>query len=225
MALIELVNLGKTFNYNEQSIDVLKSINLVINQGEMLAILGSSGSGKSTLLHLLGCLDKPSKGHYRLDSQEINQLDDNQLALLRSFKIGFIFQAYNLIPQLNVYDNVALPFYYQKCFKNISEKVKSSLEKVGLSHRLYHSARLLSGGEMQRVAIARALAADPLLILADEPTGNLDYDNCQNVLKLLKDLNSEGKTIIMVTHDLNVANHCKRMITLVDGVIQQDCLR
>ena len=187
MAFIQLKDIQKKFFLGSQTIEVLKSIDLKIEEGEFLAILGTSGSGKSTLLHLLGCLDKPNSGQYYFNHVEIGNLSDNHLAHFRAHKIGFIFQAYNLIPQLNVYDNVALPFQYQKKTQGVDPLVKQAIEKVGMAHRMYHSARLLSGGEMQRVAIARALAMNPMLILADEPTGNLDQENCQKILSLLQD--------------------------------------
>lgn len=222
MSLIQLKNIVKSFMHGPEKIEVLKSLDLTIAKGELLAILGTSGSGKSTLLHLLGCLDRPTSGSYHFDSHDINALNDDHLAHFRAHKIGFVFQAYNLIPQLNVYDNVALPFYYQKRYAQIDQKIKHSIEMVGMSHRLHHSARLLSGGEMQRVAIARALAIDPLLILADEPTGNLDQQNCAKILQLLHELNRQGTTVIIVTHDLEIAKHCRRTILIQNGVINRD---
>lgn len=186
--------------------------------------MGASGSGKSTLLHLLGCLDSPTAGRYLLDQEDVSSLSDNRLALIRAQKIGFVFQSFNLIPQLNVFENVEMPFLYQKKSvpENLQELIKEALEKVGLSHRLSHHPAELSGGEMQRVAIARALVTKPLLVLADEPTGNLDSANGKAILKLFSELHLQGVTLVMVTHDTQIASHCKRFIRMQDGLIVEE---
>jgi putative ABC transport system ATP-binding protein len=181
--------------------------------------MGPSGSGKSPLMHLLGCLDKPSEGLYIFNHQNISDLDDKALSLIRATQIGFVFQSFNLIPQLNVIENVEVPFLYRSGKKEYRESVIKALERVGLGHRLNHLPTELSGGEMQRVAIARALAVDPCLILADEPTGNLDFETGRSILTLFQELNSQGVTIIIVTHDEFVGKHCSRLIRMRDGKI------
>jgi len=222
--LISIKNLSKSYRMGHETVHALKDINLSIYPGDSLAIMGPSGSGKSTLLHLLGCLDSPTSGHYFLDEEDISHLSDEALATIRSLKIGFVFQSFHLIPQLSVFENVEVPFLYQPKQPNfnLSERITQSLTKVGLAHRLHHLPTELSGGEMQRVAIARALATNPLLILADEPTGNLDTANGKAVLELFSKLHQQGITIIIVTHDPSVAAHCQRLIKMRDGSIIEE---
>lgn len=214
----------KSYCVGGTPVHALKSVDLQIFPADSLAIMGASGSGKSTLLHLLGCLDSPTAGRYLLDQEDVSSLSDNRLALIRAQKIGFVFQSFNLIPQLNVFENVEMPFLYQKKSvpENLQELIKEALEKVGLSHRLSHHPAELSGGEMQRVAIARALVTKPLLVLADEPTGNLDSANGKAILKLFSELHLQGVTLVMVTHDTQIASHCKRFIRMQDGLIVEE---
>ena len=205
-------------------VPVLHGVNLQVYSGNSLAIMGPSGSGKSTLLHLLGCLDSPTEGHYYLDGDDVSSLGDGELASIRASKIGFVFQSFNLIPQLTVLENVELPLLYQARARaeGLREKIEHSLERVGLSHRVHHHPTELSGGEMQRVAIARALVTDPLIILADEPTGNLDSETGKTILALFTRLHEEGATLIIVTHDASVAAHCARLIRMQDGKIASE---
>lgn len=207
-------------------VHALRKVDLQVRRGESLAIMGPSGSGKSTLMHLLGCLDRPSEGLYILHGQDISQLDDKALSLIRAIHIGFVFQSFNLIPQLTVYENVEVPFMYRnEPVPNAEERINKAIERVGLAHRAFHLPTELSGGEMQRVAIARALAIDPWLILADEPTGNLDSNTGTTILRLFQELNLQGVTILLVTHDEAVAKHCPRIIRMKDGGIVEDQLR
>lgn len=225
--VVSIREFSKRYYMGKLIVDALKGVNLDVRRGEFIAIMGPSGSGKSTLLHLLGCLDRPSRGYYFLNGKDIARLDDVELSLVRASHIGFVFQAYNLIPQLNVLENVEVPYQYQKSIKRDYQKtIASAIERVGMSHRLSHLPRELSGGEMQRVAIARALAIDPLLILADEPTGNLDSENGKNILALFQDLHKQGVTIIMVTHDEGVARHAEKIIRMRDGnIISEEQIR
>jgi len=220
--LIQTRKLKKTYIVGGKDLCVLEGIDLDVNEGECVAIMGPSGSGKSTLMHLLGCLDRPSEGDYWLLGSSILDMNEIALADIRAHKIGFIFQAFNLIPQLSVIENVLLPFIYRDVPENISQKAVSILERVGLGHRIYHRSNDLSGGEMQRVAIARALVIDPSLILADEPTGNLDVKTGKAILELLKELSQKGVTVIIVTHDPAVAEHCQRTVRMQDGKIVHD---
>lgn len=222
--LVNVQNLSKVYQMGLNEVVALKNVNLQIRKGDSLAIMGPSGSGKSTLMHLLGCLDKPTTGQYWLNNQDISLLDDKALSLIRSKQIGFVFQSFNLIPQLNVVENVEIPFIYQGAKPNEKKfQIVEALKRVGLAHRLDHVPRELSGGEMQRVAIARALAINPTLILADEPTGNLDYENGKAILQLFQELNAQGVTIVLVTHDQFVGEHCRRIICMRDGeIIEED---
>lgn len=221
--IVHIRELAKHYKMGHGIVEALKGVNLDINAGEHVAIMGPSGSGKSTLMHLLGCLDRPTVGKYILNGEEIATMDDTSLSQLRATKIGFVFQSFNLIPQLNVYENVEVPFLYQQNKPADTRKlILDSIERVGLTKRLYHLPSELSGGEMQRVAIARALAIDPLLVLADEPTGNLDSETGQNILKLFQELNDQGVTLLIVTHDPNVGQHCKRLVKMRDGNIISD---
>ncbi|MCD6221519.1 ABC transporter ATP-binding protein [bacterium] len=219
--LIQLLNIRKIYKMGNTKLEVLKGINMLVEEGEHLSIMGPSGSGKTTLLNIIGCLDKPTYGEYFFEGKEISKLDDNSLSEIRSKYIGFIFQQFNLIPQLNVIENVSLPLFYQGVDEEeMKERSIKLAELVGLGDRLYHRPSELSGGQQQRVAIARALANDPAIILADEPTGNLDTTTGKEIMKLLCELNqNEGKTLIVITHDMNIANYSKRIIKLLDGRI------
>lgn len=222
--IISIEGLRKSYQLGADTVHALRSVDLKIFKGDSLAIMGPSGSGKSTLLHLLGCLDTPSGGRYLLDQEDVSILNDDALAAIRAYKIGFVFQSFNLIPQLNVLENVEVPFLYQRknLPQNLHQLIKEALDKVGLSHRLYHHPSELSGGEMQRVAIARALATNPLLILADEPTGNLDSENGKSILNLFSTLHLQGVTLVIVTHDASVAAHCQRYVRMQDGRIVEE---
>jgi len=220
--IVVFEQLCKSYQLGTVELQVLRDIDLTIKEGEYVAIMGPSGSGKSTMLNLLGCLDRPTSGLYSLTGQDVSALDDDQLSLIRGARIGFIFQSYNLIQQLNVIENIEVPMYYQGFSENASAKRARELATlVGLGDRLTHRPTELSGGQQQRVAIARALANDPLIILADEPTGNLDSESGAEILNILVDLHKKGKTLIVVTHDENIATHAERIIELFDGQIKR----
>src|SRR3989339_229638 len=202
MSIVSLENVCKTYDIGGGKLAVLKSVNLSISDGEYIAIMGPSGSGKSTLLNILGCLDRPSAGSYILAGEDISSLADDRLSAIRGKRIGFVFQSYNLISQLNVIENIEVPIYYQRIGEHKSiARAKELAELVGLGQRLTHRPSQLSGGQQQRVAIARSLANDPVIILADEPTGNLDSKSGEEILGILDDLHSKGKTLVIVTHD------------------------
>lgn len=224
--VIETKNLCRVFSSGEIKVNALTNVNIVIEKGEFVAIMGASGSGKSTLLNILGCLDKPSSGDYFLDGVHINKLNKNQLADIRNKKIGFIFQSYNLLSRTTALENVGLPLVYDRTgrFSNPTEIAKKALEQVGLGDRIYHKTNQLSGGQQQRVAIARALVNDPALILSDEATGNLDSKSSIDVADLFVQLNNKGKTIVMITHEPEIAQFAKRMIYLRDGFVLTDDL-
>lgn len=221
--LIQTENLSHTFALKHGDVHALKQINLNIAFGQTLAIMGPSGSGKSTLLNLIGCLERPSKGHYWFNHQDVHQLNDEKLASLRATQIGFVFQSFNLIPHLNVLENVQVPFSYRHPPlppKIVKEKTLSAIANVKLDHRLNHLPCQLSGGECQRVAIARALAIGPLLILADEPTGNLDRETGKTILQIFQELNDrQNITLVIATHDQYVADHCEKILHMYDGAI------
>jgi ABC-type lipoprotein export system ATPase subunit len=218
--VIDACGIEKTYRKEAVTIPVLCGIDLRMFAGEFLAVMGSSGSGKSTLLNILGCLDRPSAGAYRLDGVDVLQSSDDQLSRLRSRYLGFVFQTYNLIPNLNVAENVELPFLYRSVDPGeVAQRVHVAIAQVGLSNRINHRPAELSGGEMQRVAIARALAIEPKLILADEPTGNLDSQSSKEIMLLLKRLHNKGSTIILVTHDREVAAYADCRVTINDGLI------
>jgi len=222
--MIELENVTKIYRMGQTKVFALDEINLQIKAGEMLAIMGPSGSGKSTLMAILGCLDIPTKGVYRLEGKPVEKLNDNQLAQVRSRKVGFVFQQFNLLPRTNALENVMLPLLYDGVHgKARTEKAKAALETVGLGDRIHHHPNQLSGGEQQRVAIARALVNDPTILLADEPTGNLDTKTGDEIIGLFQKLHEEhGQTVVYVTHDAFIARHTQRIIRLVDGKIISD---
>jgi len=223
MPLIQLENISKIYNSEEIKTIALNGVSLKINEGEFTAITGPSGSGKSTLLHILGLLDRPTSGEYIFENKNIMNLSDEELALFRNEKIGFVFQAFFLLSSITVLENVKLPLLYSKVDeKKWNELALNALEEVGLSKRLNHFPTQLSGGEKQRVAIARALTNNPKVILADEPTGNLDSKSAMQIIKIIKSLNDQGRTIIVVTHESYLANITRRIIRLRDGQIEKD---
>lgn len=218
--LIELTELRKTYQMGSQQVHALAGVDLEIGRGEFWAILGASGSGKSTMLNVLGCLDRPTSGTYRLEGQNVAELDDDALSEFRLRHLGFIFQSFNLIPQLTVRENIELPLYYLGWEAERSAALAAELaEQVGLGDRLDHRPSELSGGQQQRVAVARSLANDPPVLLADEPTGNLDSATSTQIMGLLDELSRRGKTIIMVTHEHDIAAHAQRRLFMRDGVI------
>jgi putative ABC transport system ATP-binding protein len=224
--IVRLEELRKTYRMGAISVEALRGLSLDIAAGEYLSIMGPSGCGKSTLLNLLGCLDQPSSGRYLLAGDDISRLDDDTLSALRSERLGFIFQSYNLISQLTVVENIEVPLFYQDRTEEEARTIAVDLaRKVGLESRLDHRPSELSGGQQQRVAIARALANDPLVILADEATGNLDSASGRDILAVFDDLHHQGKTLIMVTHDQNVGERAARLIRLRDGVLESDTRR
>jgi putative ABC transport system ATP-binding protein len=219
-AMISLENITKTYHLESIDVPVLKRINLSIEQGEYVAIMGASGSGKSTLMNIIGCLDRPSSGQYFLAGQDLTTLNDDELADIRNQYIGFVFQQFNLLPKLTSLSNVMLPMIYADVDKSQRiEQATAALVQVGLSDRIQNRPNQLSGGQQQRVAIARALVNHPALVLADEPTGALDSTTSEEIMNLLTELNQQGTTIAIVTHDANVAARTKRTIRMVDGVI------
>ncbi len=222
MSIVAIDNLSKVFQLGSIKLAALRGLDLKIEAGEYVVIMGPSGSGKSTLLNLLGCLDTPTSGTYHLAGEDISTLEDDELSTIRGQRIGFIFQSYNLITQLNVIENIEVPLYYQGVPESVSEKRARELaEMVGLGDRLKHRPFELSGGQQQRVAIARALANDPVIILADEPTGNLDSQSGGEILSILDDLHERGKTLIIVTHDDQIGQRSERTIHLLDGKIDR----
>lgn len=221
--MIRIENLNKIYKNGSVEVHALNDVNMEVSRGEFLAVMGHSGSGKSTLMNIIGCLDRPSSGKYFLDGIEIDKQSPDELSLIRNKKIGFVFQAFNLIPRTNVISNVELPMIYAKVkSKQRSERALELLEKVGLKDRINHMPNELSGGQMQRAAIARALANNPPIILADEPTGNLDTNSSEEIMKIFKDLNREGTSIIVVTHEPEVAKYADRIIVFKDGCIIED---
>ncbi len=223
--IIRLENLTKTYYLDIIKVEAVRGVSLSVNVGELISIMGPSGSGKSTIMHLIGCLDKPTSGRYFLDGQDVSTLNDDKLAIIRNKKIGFVFQTFNLLPQINVVENVMLPALYdpQASLNEAKEKALNLLERVGLYERRMHLPNQLSGGERQRVAIARALINDPVILLADEPTGNLDSKTGLEIVKLLRSLNeSENMTEIIVTHDPSITRFTERIVKIKDGLIESD---
>ena len=223
--LVEIRDVCKVYNPGENEVRALDHINVNIDTGEYVAIIGQSGSGKSTLMNMLGCLDVPTSGMYRLHGQNVSEMDDDELSDIRNKEIGFIFQGFNLIPNLTAIENVELPLIYRGVGKaKRMELSRKALEKVGLGHRLDHKPSEMSGGQQQRVAIARAIAQAPPIILADEPTGNLDSHSTQEIMGILKELYEEGRTVILITHDNEIAAKAKRFIKIKDGHIEADTI-
>ena len=221
--IVEARGIKKVYEMGPERVEALRGIEISIQPGEFVGIMGPSGSGKSTLMHILGCLEKATEGTYLLGGQDISRVSDHDLSLMRANQIGFVFQTFNLIPQYSVLENVAMPFLYRKETRNDAGLLaERAIERVGLSARCNHKPSELSGGEMQRVAIARALAVDPLLILADEPTGNLDSETSKSIISLFCELNKQGTTLIVVTHEKEVASHCQTVYLLNDGRIVND---
>lgn len=222
-AVVDIQNVRKTYRMGDDVVHALDGVDIKIKEGEFIAIMGPSGSGKSTLLNLLGCLDRPSSGNYFLGDKNVATLNDDDLSLVRSERLGFIFQSFNLIHSLNVLENIEVPLFYAGWpMRKSRERSQELVRRVGLSKREYHRPSQLSGGQQQRVAIARALANNPMIILADEPTGNLDSRTGVEIMDMLRELNAEGRTIIMVTHEEDVAREARRIVTVRDGRIQED---
>ena len=223
MPLIEVKNVEKIYPTGAAQTPALQGVSFEIHKGEFVAIVGPSGSGKSTLLHILGFLDRPTSGSYRFDEKSIDEYSDQELARVRSQKMGFVFQAFNLLPRVNVLENVKLPLLYSDIPEREQETLsKRSIEAVGLTHRIYHKSSQLSGGERQRVAIARALVNNPAVIFADEPTGNLDSKSGGQIMSYIKNLHDHGNTIILITHETYTASYAERVIHLKDGLIEKE---
>ena len=223
--LIDLKDIEKIYQVGIIKVPALRGITMSIVKGELLAIMGPSGSGKSTLMNILGCLDVPSSGSYFLAGEDVSQMSDNQLAVIRNQRIGFVFQTFNLLPRADAFHNVELPLIYRGVSsKKRKEVAHEALERVGLADRMKHRPAELSGGQRQKVAIARALAGNPSLILADEPTGNLDTASGEEIMRLFIDLHQEGNTIVLVTHETHIARYAKRIVKLLDGLIDTDKL-
>jgi putative ABC transport system ATP-binding protein len=224
--LINITDLTKVYGTGDIAVHALRGVSTVVKEGEFVAIMGPSGSGKSTLMNILGCLDRPTGGTYVLDGEDVSRLSKNELASVRNRKIGFVFQSYNLLPRLSAAKNVMLPLLYngheplpdKACY----ERAVAVLESVGLGDRVHHRPNELSGGQQQRVAIARALVNNPSIVLADEPTGNLDTQSSEEIIELLHQLHDQGTTIVMVTHEPGIADHAERVIYLLDGQIASD---
>lgn len=221
--LISIRHLNKTYIMGAEKIEALKDVSLDIAKNEYVALMGPSGSGKSTLMNLLGCLDSPTRGEYWLNGKEVSTMDDGELAEVRNKEIGFVFQTFNLLPRLSALENVALPLVYAGIGREARlEKAYKVLDSVGLGDRVYHKPNELSGGQRQRVAVARALVNDPAIILADEPTGNLDTKTSYEIMNLFQEIHSAGNTVILVTHENDIAQHAHRIVRMRDGLIESD---
>lgn len=216
--MLLLKDMSKSYKIGNEKVYALRNINFSVDDGEFLAVIGPSGSGKSTLMNIIGCLDVPDSGEYYIDNQNITKLKDNKLAEIRNLKIGFVFQSFNLLPRLTALQNIELPLVYRGLNKkDIEEKAMKAVEMVGLTDRINHKPNEMSGGQQQRTAIARAIAGEPDIILADEPTGNLDSKSGKEIMDILVSLNNKGKTIILITHDLIMAQYSGRMLRICDG--------
>lgn len=220
--ILAMTNISKSYPMGLEELEVLHNINLTVRSGDFLSILGPSGSGKSTLMNIIGCLDVPTSGEYKLSGININDLDEIALAKVRNKKIGFVFQSFQLLPRMNALSNVELPLIYSGVHaKERKKRAMGMLESVGLTDKINHLPSQLSGGQQQRVAIARALVTEPTLLLADEPTGALDQKTGAQVMELFEELNKNGRTIIMITHDINIAMHAKRIVNILDGFLNE----
>ena len=219
---IELIDVVKVYRMGNVQVNALRGVSLRVAEGEFIAIMGASGSGKSTLMNIIGCLDLPTSGAYLLDGIDVSGLNDNQLAAIRNRKIGFVFQSFNLIPRSTAIHNVEMPLIYAGISQQRRQRAMAALDAVGLADRARHQPSELSGGQQQRVAIARALVTEPAILLADEPTGNLDSESSLEILKLLVELNDDGRTVVLITHENDIAAFAKRVVRLKDGLILED---
>jgi len=221
-AMIQLETVTKVYRMGNVQVQALRGVSLRVDEGEFVAIMGASGSGKSTLMNIIGCLDLPTAGRYLLDGVDVRQLNENQLAVIRNRKIGFVFQSFNLIPRSTAVHNVEMPLIYAGLTNGRRQRAMAALDAVGLADRAKHQPSELSGGQQQRVAIARALVTEPAILLADEPTGNLDSESSVEIMRLLVDLNDQGRTVVLITHENEIAAFSKRVVRLKDGLVLED---